>query len=303
MQPLQQQNAGYDRAITVFSPDGRLFQVEYAREAVKRGTTSLGLKSKDGVVLIVDKRTVSRLVEAKSIEKIFQIDDHIGVATSGLVADARALVERARIESQINKITYNEPILVGGLAKKICDMKQMYTQNGGVRPFGSALIIGGVNGEDVKLFETDPSGALIEYKATAIGSGVQAAVDVFEERYEEDLSLEDAIDLGLDALYEATEGRTTEDSVEIAVIEVATQAYRKLSDEEVSKYVEALLDRNIEEEEEAEEAEEEAVESEAAEEVAEEEEASEDEPVEDAEESEDEAAADEAEEDSEEKSE
>ena len=253
MQPLQQQNAGYDRAITVFSPDGRLFQVEYAREAVKRGTTSLGLKSKDGVVLIVDKRTVSRLVEAKSIEKIFQIDDHIGVATSGLVADARALVERARIESQINKITYNEPILVGGLAKKICDMKQMYTQNGGVRPFGSALIIGGVNGNEARLFETDPSGALIEYKATAIGSGVQAAVDVFEECYEEDLSLEDAINLGLDALYEATEGKTTEQSVEIAVIEVATQAYRKLSDEEVSEYVKALLERKEEDEEEEEE--------------------------------------------------
>ncbi|AMK15401.1 archaeal proteasome endopeptidase complex subunit alpha [Methanobrevibacter olleyae] len=250
MQPLQQQNAGYDRAITVFSPDGRLFQVEYAREAVKRGTTSLGLKSKDGVVLIVDKRTVSRLVEAKSIEKIFQIDNHIGVATSGLVADARALVERARIESQINKITYNEPILVGGLAKKICDMKQMYTQNGGVRPFGSALIIGGVNGGDAKLFETDPSGALIEYKATAIGSGVQAAMDVFEERYEDDLSLEDAINLGLDALYEATEGKTTSQSVEIAVIEIDTQTYKKLSGDEVSKYVEALLERNAEEEEE-----------------------------------------------------
>ena len=264
MQPLQQQNAGYDRAITVFSPDGRLFQVEYAREAVKRGTTSLGLKSKDGVVLIVDKRTVSRLVEAKSIEKIFQIDNHIGAATSGLVADARALIERARIESQINKITYNEPILVGGLAKKICDMKQMYTQNGGVRPFGSALIIGGVNGDDVKLFETDPSGALIEYKATAIGSGVQAAMDVFEERYEDNLSLEDAISLGLDALYEATEGRTTEQSVEIAVIEVDTQAYRKLSDDEVSKYVEALLERTAEEESEEEADEDDAEEAEEA---------------------------------------
>lgn len=271
MQPLQQQNAGYDRAITVFSPDGRLFQVEYAREAVKRGTTSLGLKSKDGVVLIVDKRTVSRLVEAKSIEKIFQIDNHIGAATSGLVADARALIERARIESQINKITYNEPILVGGLAKKICDMKQMYTQNGGVRPFGSALIIGGVNGNEVKLFETDPSGALIEYKATAIGSGVQAAMDVFEERFEDDLSLEDAINLGLDALYEATEGRTTEQSVEIAVIEVDTQAYRKLSDDEVSKYVEGLLERKAEEEEEESGDEEEAEEDAESEEGSEEE--------------------------------
>lgn len=271
MQPLQQ-NAGYDRAITVFSPDGRLFQVEYAREAVKRGTTSLGIKSKEGVVLVVDKRTTSRLVEAKSIEKIFQIDDHIGAATSGLVADARALIERARIESQINRITYNEPILVSGLAKKICDMKQLYTQNGGVRPFGSALIIGGVNGDSVRLFETDPSGALIEYKATAIGSGVAAAMGVFEENYDEECTLEEAIELGLDALYEATNGATTENSVEIAVIEVATQAYRKLSDDEVAKYVEALIERNAEEEEEEEEVEEDSEEdSEEAEEVDEEE--------------------------------
>ena len=247
MQPLQQ-NAGYDRGITIFSPDGRLFQVEYAREAVKRGTTSLGIVSKDGVVLIVDKRTVSRLVVAKSIEKIFQIDDHIGAATSGLVTDARVLVERARVDSQINKITYNEPITVEALAKGISDLKRAYTQNGGVRPFGTALIIGGVNGDEARLFETDPSGALIEYKATAIGSGVQAAMDVFEERYEEDLSLSEAIDLGLDALYEATDGKTNNTNVEIAVIEIATQQYRKLEDEEVEKYVEALLERNVEEE-------------------------------------------------------
>lgn len=241
MQPLQ--NAGYDRAITVFSPDGRLFQVEYAREAVKRGTTSLGVKSKDGIVLVVDKRTTSTLVESKSIEKIFQIDDHIGAATSGLVADARSLIERARIESQINKITYNEPIRVESLAKKICDMKQLYTQNGGVRPFGSALIIGGVTENNCKLFETDPSGALIEYKATAIGSGRQAAMEVFEEFYKEDLSLDEAIDLALDAVFEATEGKTTAESVEIAVIETSTKKYRRISDEEVDKYVESLLSR------------------------------------------------------------
>ncbi|BBL61269.1 proteasome endopeptidase complex,subunit alpha [Methanobrevibacter arboriphilus] len=252
MQPLQ--NAGYDRAITVFSPDGRLFQVEYAREAVKRGTTSLGVKSKEGIVLLVDKRTTSKLVESKSIEKIFQIDDHIGAATSGLVADARALIERARMESQINKITYNEPIRVESLAKKICDMKQMYTQNGGVRPFGSALIIGGVNKNGCKLFETDPSGALIEYKATAIGSGRSAAMDVFEENYREDMTINEAIDLALDAVYEATEGKTTVESVEIAVIDKETRKYRKISDEEVAVHVESLIarkdtDDNIEEEE------------------------------------------------------
>jgi proteasome alpha subunit len=246
MQPLQ--NAGYDRAITVFSPDGRLFQVEYAREAVKRGTTSLGVKSEDGIVLVVDKRTKSKLVESKSIEKIFQIDDHIGAATSGLVADARALIERARIESQINKITYNEPIRVESLAKKICDMKQLYTQNGGVRPFGSALLIGGVTNNACKLFETDPSGALIEYKATAIGSGRTAAMEVFEENYNDDLTLNEAIDLALDAVYEATEGKTTVESVEIAVIDVVDKQYRKLSDEEVAEYVDALLARNVKEE-------------------------------------------------------
>ncbi|HSO25368.1 MAG TPA: archaeal proteasome endopeptidase complex subunit alpha [Methanobacteriaceae archaeon] len=248
MQPLQ--SAGYDRAITVFSPDGRLFQVEYAREAVKRGTTSLGVKSSEGIVLVVDKRPTSKLVEPKSIEKIFQIDQHVGAATSGLVADARAIIEKARIEAQVNRITYNEPIRVETLSKKICDMKQMYTQHGGVRPFGSALIIGGVNGKGCRLFETDPSGALIEYKATAIGAGRQVAMEEFEKKYEEDMTLTDAIELALDAVYEATEGKTTPESAEIAVIDVKDKKYRKLSEEEIKDHVEELLIRKEKEEEE-----------------------------------------------------
>lgn len=133
-------------------------------------------------------------------------------------------------------------------------MKQMYTQNGGVRPFGSALIIGGVNKNGCKLFETDPSGALIEYKATAIGSGRSAAMDVFEENYREDMNINEAIDLALDAVYEATEGKTTVESVEIAVIDKETRKYRKISDEEVAVHVESLIarkdtDDNTEEEE------------------------------------------------------
>ena len=249
MQPLQQQNAGYDRAITVFSPDGRLFQVEYAREAVKRGTTSLGVKSKDGVVLVVDKRTTSRLVETKSIEKIFQIDDHIGAATSGLVADARALIDRARVEAQINKISYNEPIRVEALAKKICDLKQLYTQNGGVRPFGSALIIGGVNKKGCRLFETDPSGALIEYKATAIGSGRSAAMDIFEDQYKDDMNLNEAINLALTAINEATEHETTANNVEIAVIKCGEEVYTKLSQEEVQTFIDEVVSEEESEEE------------------------------------------------------
>src|SRR5665648_751899 len=155
---------GYDRAITVFSPDGRLFQVEYAREAVKRGTTAIGLRQTEGVVLLVDKRVTTRLLEPASIEKIFQIDEHIGAATSGLVADARALVDRARVEAQVNHVSYGEAIGVEVLAKKICDHKQTYTQYGGVRPYGTALLIAGVDDSGTpRIFETDPSGALLEY--------------------------------------------------------------------------------------------------------------------------------------------
>lgn len=246
MQPLQ--NAGYDRAITVFSPDGRLFQVEYAREAVKRGTTSIGIKCSEGIVLAVDKRTTSNLVEATSIEKIFKIDEHIGAATSGLVADARALVERARVEAQINKITYSEPIRVDSLSKKLCDMLQMYTQNGGVRPFGSALIIGGVYDGSCKLFETDPSGALIEYKATAIGSGRSAAMDIFEDQYKEDMNLNDAIKLALTAINEATEHETTANNVEIAVIKCDEEVYTKLSQEEVQTFIDEVVSKEESEE-------------------------------------------------------
>jgi proteasome alpha subunit len=227
---------GYDRAITVFSPDGRLFQVEYAREAVKRGTTSVGIKCKDGIVLAVDKRVSSKLVEAGSVEKIYQIDDHICVATCGLVADARVLVDRARVEAQVNKITYNEPIDVVVLVKKICDFKQLYTQHGGVRPFGVALLLGGIT-EVPRLFETDPSGALIEYKATAIGSGRNTVMEVFEEKYKEDLTINEAIDLALEALYKATEEKISESTVEIATIDSKTKTFKKLPTEEVRKHI------------------------------------------------------------------
>ena len=181
MQPQYQM--GYDRAITVFSPDGRLYQVEYAREAVKRGTTAVGIKAEGGIVLIVDKRVSSKLLESSSIEKIFKIDDHIGVASSGLVGDARALVDRARIECQINRVSYDERIEVEALAKKLCDHMQTLTQYGGIRPYGTALLIAGVSDGECRLFETDPSGTLLEYKATGIGIGRPAAMKVFEEEY------------------------------------------------------------------------------------------------------------------------
>ncbi|WP_457620835.1 archaeal proteasome endopeptidase complex subunit alpha [Methanopyrus sp.] len=236
MQPAQ---TAYDRAITVFSPDGRLFQVEYAREAVKRGTTALGIKVEEGVVLGVDKRVTSKLIEPESIEKVYQIDTHIGAATAGLVADARVLVERARIEAQTYRYTYGEPIDVDVLVKTICDLKQVYTQHGGVRPFGTALLIAGVDTKGCRLFETDPSGALTEHKATAIGEGRQEALDVFEEEYREDMTLQEAIELAVRALYEASREETNADNLEIAVVD--EQGFRKLEREKIEELFERVV--------------------------------------------------------------
>ncbi len=244
---------GYDRAITVFSPDGRLFQVEYAREAVKRGTTAVGVKAKDGVVLLVDKRITSRLIEAESIEKIFQIDEHVGAATSGLVADARALIDRARVESQINRVSYDEPIGVEVLAKKICDHKQTYTQYGGVRPYGTALLIAGVDDHKPRLFETDPSGALLEYKATAIGAGRNAVVEVFEKKHDDNMDIESAIILGLDALYNAAEGKLDAETLEVGLVALENKQFKKLTSEEVESYVSQVLEMHIDEESDEEE--------------------------------------------------
>ena len=247
MQPMP--SMGYDRAITVFSPDGRLFQVEYAREAVKRGTTSLGIRYGDGVLLAVDKRITSKLVEARSIEKIFQVDDNIAAATSGLVADARVLVDKARVECQVHRITYGEPIDVELLAKKICDFKQLYTQHGGVRPFGIALLIAGVN-ESPRLFETDPSGALIEYRATAIGAGRTTAMDIFESEYRDDLTKEDAIGLALKVMNEVTDGRMSETSIDMAVVELSTKEFKKFTPQEVKTYLDKIPRKTEKEEEE-----------------------------------------------------
>ncbi|MHC1626000.1 MAG: archaeal proteasome endopeptidase complex subunit alpha [Methanoculleaceae archaeon] len=235
MQPQMQM--GYDRAITVFSPDGRLYQVEYAREAVKRGTTAIGIKYRDGVILIVDKRVGSRLLESTSIEKIYRIDDHIGVASSGLVGDGRVLVDRARVECQINRITYDEPIDVEALAKRLCDHMQTLTQFGGTRPYGTALLIAGVSDGTARLFETDPSGTLLEYRATAIGSGRPTVMKLLEEEYRDDMDLNGAVQLGLKALHAATEGKLEVANIEIGVVSLETGRFEKMSREEVQSYM------------------------------------------------------------------
>lgn len=230
----------YDRAITVFSPDGRLFQVEYARVAVTRGTTTIGITFKDGVVLIADKRLSSRLIDPDSVEKICEIDGHIGVSCSGLVADARIIVDYARVQAQINRVTYDEPILTSALARKICDYKQQYTQYGGVRPFGIALLIAGIDDDGPKLYETDPSGALFGYRATSIGAGKDAVMEVLEAEWKEGMKKDEAISLGLKALQKANDEELNPISVEIGVIQKGKN-FSKYSMKEVGRMINKVL--------------------------------------------------------------
>lgn len=227
---------GYDMAITVFSPDGSLYQVNYASEAVKRGATALGVKCNEGIVLAVDKRIPSKLVQPESFEKIFQVDSHIATAASGMIADARQLVERARLEAQIHRLTYDEDISVALLCKKVGDMMQMHTQYGGLRPFGASLIIAGMN-DDSELFVTDPSGGYLGWKAAAIGSGRTSAQDVFEAEYSDDLTMEESILLALKALKPSVEA-LVKGNIEMALIQEGQ--FRKMTDDEVKSYIDQL---------------------------------------------------------------
>lgn len=223
----------YDRAITVFSPDGRIFQVEYAREAVKRGTTAVGIVYKDGVLLAVDKSIEYSLLVPDSIEKIYQIDEHMGAASSGLIADARRMVEDARLESQRNRIAYDEEISVSELTRRISNTSQVYTQFGGIRPFGCALLIAGVNSKGKQLFETDPSGAYTQYLATAIGSGKKDVEKLFEKSYKQNFTKSEAIKLAVSALKQVSAGKFNIKNVNVAVVDESDRLFKNLSTEDI----------------------------------------------------------------------
>jgi len=234
MYPPAQQ--AYDRAITVFSPDGRLFQVEYAKEAVKRGATAIGMVFQDGVLLVAYKNANSKLLVPESMKKVFEIDKHIAATASGLIADARRLVDLARMESQRHKLAYSEPASVETISKELCDLMQVYTQYGGIRPFGVSLLVAGVD-DKPRLYEAEPSGALTGYLADAVGSGKKEVEEFFEKEYKPGMSQEEAIALAMKALKKSADLKVTPDTVEIAVATMKTKEFVILSPKEIEKYI------------------------------------------------------------------
>jgi proteasome alpha subunit len=230
----------YDRAITIFSPDGRLFQVEYALETVKRGSTVLGIACPEGVVLAAEERTTSRLQDPNFSWKIFEIDEHVGAAISGLGSDARVLINQARIYAQSNKLTYDEPADIEVLSKRVGDVEQMYTQYGGIRPFGVSIIFGGVDKRGCKVLQTDPSGAVWAYKAASVGAGSETVKGILEKKYRDDLTLEQAILLAVECLSKVVEGKLEPEKIKIATIPAETKKMTYLSNGEIANYISML---------------------------------------------------------------
>jgi proteasome alpha subunit len=226
----------YDYNNTVFSPDGRLYQVEYARELVNRGGTIVGIRCAEGVVL-GSEENAEVLEEVGRSWKIFQVDEHIGAAIIGLGSDARVLIDQARIDAQSNKLTYDEPIDVEVATQKICDTQQTYTQHGGGRPFGIAMILGGVDKTGPRVFGTHPSGNYMRYKATAVGAGTETVLPILKEMYREDLTLEEGVKLAVKCLVKALQARELPLRIKIAVVPIATKKWGMLSNEAVEGYI------------------------------------------------------------------
>lgn len=227
----------YDGAITIFSPEGRIYQVEYALELVKRGSPIVGVRCNQGVVLAALEPQLSKLAAPSNSKKIFKIDDHVGVAIAGLSPDARVLIREARVYSQSNKMTYDEPVDVEDLTSSVGDLLQRYTQNAGVRPFGVSLLFAGVDDFRSSLISTDPSGSYRGYKATAIGRNSEKAKKVLTEQYRDEITLDEAIGLAVEALKDASEDPLTPEGINVAVIPAETRKYKNLTNDEIQKYL------------------------------------------------------------------
>jgi proteasome alpha subunit len=230
------QPGAYDHTITVFSPDGRLFQVEYAMELVNRGATVIGIECKEGVVLAAEEN-VEPLEDARDSWKIFRVDNHFGAAIVGLSSDARVLIDQARIDAQSNKLTYDEPIDIEVATEKICNIQQTYTQHGGGRPYGVSMLFGGVDSTGPHIFDTHPSGTYRGHKATAIGAGRETVLAILKEQYRVDLTLEEAKKLAVKCLVKALQARQLPNRIKVAAIPTATKKFEMLSDQAVEDLV------------------------------------------------------------------
>ena len=237
MQPGQM---AYDRASTVFSPDGRLFQVEYALQAIQMGGTAVAVTYDTGIIFVAFRNLpASSLAEAGSIEKSFAVDTGLGCVTAGLIADSRVLVEFLRVEAQRHRLTYGESAPYSLLGHALGTLLQQFTQFGGTRPFAVSLLLGGFNNGAPGLIELDPSGATIGWKAYAIGRNRRAVADYLEEKVTEHLNEESAFKLAVQAVAEGSPTPFPPEALDVAILEPGTDL-RRLPPTEVARRVQGM---------------------------------------------------------------
>ncbi|KAM0752676.1 proteasome subunit alpha type 5 [Meredithblackwellia eburnea MCA 4105] len=234
----------YDRGVNVFSPEGRLFQVEYAIEAIKLGSTTVGITTSQGIVLGVEKRTQSPLLDSDSIEKIMEIDSHVACAMSGLTADARTMVEHARVTAQNHTFTYDEPIRIESVTQAVSDLALRFGEGADEeeatmsRPFGVALLIAGVDESGCQLFHADPSGTFMRYDAKAIGSGSEGAQSELQDSYNKSMTLAEAQTLALKVLKQVMEEKLDHNNVQLALV-TPEKGFKILEEEELKTVIAA----------------------------------------------------------------
>lgn len=240
----------YDRGVNTFSPEGRLFQVEYAIEAIKHGSTAIGVATAEGCVLACEKRLTSPLMEPRSIEKILEVDDHIGAAMSGLTADARMLIDRARVECQNHRFTYNEPQSVESVTQSLCDVALRFSEEGDneedalSRPFGVALLLAGMADDGPALYHMDPSGTYVRFDAKAIGSASEGAQSALQDEYNKSMTLAEAEALAMKVLKQVMEEKLTSTNVEVATVSAETKKFMLYDKAALEAIIERIPESN-----------------------------------------------------------
>lgn len=237
--PIEMQNQvmGYDRAATMFSPDGHLLQVEYAEKTVRLGSSSIGFVCSDGVVIIADRRTRDKLIVEESANKIYEIDEHIMVSVAGIMSDARVLIERAQLISQQHRVTYDSAIDVESVIKEVCNLKQMSTQYGGLRPFGVAIMMAGLSGNKSKLFVSEVTGNYFGCKASAIGENDEKIKEMLREEYKQGMNIEEAIKLGLKVFKKVLGKNFDIGRFDVGYVTIKERKLKRLKEEELKKYL------------------------------------------------------------------
>jgi len=190
---MQHQAMGYDRAATMFSPEGHLLQVEYAEKTVKLGSNSIGLVCKDGVIFVADKRIRDNLIAPESAVKVFEVDEHVMATAAGIASDARVLIDRARLLAQQHKVSYGSPVDPISVIQMIADQKQAYTQYGGSRPFGVSIMIAGVSKNKPHLYTSDITGNFFAYRANSIGENDEQIKEELRKGFRDDMTMDEGV--------------------------------------------------------------------------------------------------------------